>query len=87
VVDIIGYIAGILVMISFLPQLIKTIRTKSAKDISMGMLWICLCSNTLYITYGLMLSLWPIVITLAIANLIVVSQIFYTIKYRKAAIN
>ena len=38
IVTAIGYVAGTLTTISFLPQLIKTWRCKSAKEISWAML-------------------------------------------------
>jgi MtN3 and saliva related transmembrane protein len=39
----IGYIAGTLATIAFAPQLIKALKTKSTKEISLMML---LCSTT-----------------------------------------
>jgi MtN3 and saliva related transmembrane protein len=48
-VDVIGYLAGFLAMVSFLPQLVKTIRTKSAKDPSLAMLLLTLATNVLYL--------------------------------------
>jgi MtN3 and saliva related transmembrane protein len=35
--DALGLIAGVLTTISFLPQVIKTWRSRSAKDLSLGM--------------------------------------------------
>lgn len=49
-IDILGYIAGIIVVISLLPQAVKSWKTKSTKDIS---LW-------RYIIYSLGLILWII---------------------------
>jgi hypothetical protein len=34
---IVGFIAGVLTTVSFLPQVLKTVRTKSTRDISLGM--------------------------------------------------
>ncbi len=44
-VDLIGYIAGFLAMLTFLPQVIKTLRTKKADDISLWMLFLTLFAN------------------------------------------
>ena len=41
-ITIIGLVAGSLTTISFLPQAIKTWRSKSAKDISLAM-FLCFC--------------------------------------------
>lgn len=81
-VDAIGYLAGILNMIAFLPQLIKTARTRKADDLSMVMLAISFITLVLYIVYGLMLNLVPVVITLSIALVILIAQIALTLKYR-----
>jgi len=33
-VEFIGYLAGFIAMVSFLPQVVKTLRSRSAQDIS-----------------------------------------------------
>jgi len=81
-VDSIGYIAGVFAMISFLPQVIKTLRTKKADDISLLMLIITLITNVLYEIYALFLNLKPIIIMLGILNCIVLLQIFLTLKFK-----
>ena len=81
-IDAIGYIAGFLAMITFLPQLIKTARSKKAGDISMLMLLLTLAANVLYVIYGAMLRLYPIVIMVGIMTCTVVLQIVLTMKYR-----
>ncbi len=80
--DIIAYIAGFLAMITFVPQVIKTMRTKKADDVSIIMLLLTLITNILYITYGVILDLYPIIVTLGIMSIIVLLQIYLTIKYR-----
>jgi len=82
-IDLIGYIAGILGVISFIPQLIKTIKTQQADDISMGMLWLFMLTNVLYIIYGLALSLIPIVVTLLFSSAIIATLMFLTRKYSR----
>jgi MtN3 and saliva related transmembrane protein len=82
VIDAIGYAAGILAMITFLPQIFKTMRTRRSADISMTMLLLTLATNLLYVAYGAMLRLYPIVIMVGIMSCTVVLQIMLTIKYR-----
>jgi MtN3 and saliva related transmembrane protein len=83
IVEIIGYAAGIIAMVSFLPQFIKTLRTKKANDISIYMLILTLTTNILYIIYGILLQLYPIIIMIGIMTCIIVLQIIFTIKYKK----
>ncbi len=84
-IEAIGYIAGFLAMITFLPQLIKTVRSKSADDISMLMLLLTLATNVLYIIYGALLRLYPIVIMVGIMTCTVILQILLKMKYRNDA--
>ncbi len=82
-VEFIGYLAGFLAMISFVPQVVKTIRSKCAEDISLLMLLLTLTTNLLYVVYGIALHLTPIVIMIGIMSGIIVLQIGLTLKYRK----
>ena len=82
--DLIGYCAGFIAMITFLPQVIKTVKTKKAEDISLTMLLLTLSANTLYIIYGIMLNLYPVIIMLCIMTCIVILQIGLTLKYSKS---
>ncbi|MEK6915338.1 MAG: PQ-loop domain-containing transporter [Nanoarchaeota archaeon] len=50
ITDIVGYVAAIMGTLIMFPQLIKTIRTKSAKDVSMGMLIVFLINCFLWVT-------------------------------------
>jgi len=83
-VDFIGYLAGFLAMISFLPQVIKTIKTRSVHDISLSMLMLTLATNILYLVYSTALSLTPITVMISIMTCIVLLQIVLTIRFRKA---
>ena len=58
-IDLIGYIAGIFLTLSFLPQVVKTYRAKDARDVSMGMLLLMAASGVGYEIYSWMLELWP----------------------------
>ena len=78
-VDTIGYLAGFLAMISFFPQVIKTLRTRRTDDISMGMLLLTLITNILYIIYGSYLELYPIIIMIGIMTCVVILQITLTL--------
>jgi MtN3 and saliva related transmembrane protein len=82
-VEFLGYLAGFLAMISFVPQVVKTIRRRSAQDISLTMLLLTLITNLLYVGYGLALHLTPLVIMIGIMSGIIALQIGLTLKYRK----
>jgi len=81
-VDIIAYIAGIILMVSYLPQLIKTFRSKSAEDLSYLMLSATLLSSILYEIYACFLNLTPVIIMNGIFIISVFIQLFLKITYR-----
>ena len=55
-VELIGFVAGILVAISVLPQVIKSWKTRSTKDVALAWSVINLSGQTLWIVYGVQIS-------------------------------
>ena len=54
-IEFFGYFAAILTTTAFLPQLIKTIKTKKADDVSTITLIMFICGVCSWIRYGLSL--------------------------------
>jgi MtN3 and saliva related transmembrane protein len=54
--EVIGIIAGALSCTTFLPQVIKTWRSKSTKDVSLTMFLIASAGTTLWLIYGIMIN-------------------------------
>ncbi|MCP9752143.1 SemiSWEET family sugar transporter [Ferruginibacter sp. HRS2-29] len=80
--DIIGYIGGIFSSVSFLPQVIKIWKTKSATDLSMPTLLLLTCNVTLWLSYGISISNRPLWITNAIVLSMVLAMIYFKIRFR-----
>ena len=80
-ITLLGLLAGTLTTISFVPQLLKTWRTKSAKDMSLPML-ISFCAGVfLWLVYGILLPSTPVIvanfITLILALMILGLKLRY----------
>ena len=58
-IDFIGYIAATCTTLSFLPQLVRVLRLRSARDISLGMFLIFSTGTAFWLTYGLLLHSKP----------------------------
>lgn len=58
-----GLIAGTLTTISFLPQVWHTWKTRSAKDLSLGMLSIFTLGIALWLVYGLWMQAPPLILS------------------------
>ena len=54
--EVIGIIAGALSCTTFLPQVIKTWKSKTTKDISLTMFLIASLSTTLWLIYGILIN-------------------------------
>jgi len=64
--DIIGYAAAVLTTVSFVPQALKTWRTRDVSGISLGMYAVFTVGVALWLLYGLLLRAWPVVVANAI---------------------
>jgi MtN3 and saliva related transmembrane protein len=73
--DLIGYAAGLLLALCFLPQVVKTVRVRHADDVSMGMLLLTLGSAILYEIYAWRLSLMPVVVMNGVFGVLVLLEI------------
>ena len=61
--EIVGIIAGALSCTTFLPQVIKTWKSKSTKDVSLTMFIIATISTSLWIIYGILIHSFSILAT------------------------
>ena len=81
-VDIFGYFAAILTTTAFLPQLIKTLKTKKADDVSLTTLVMFIIGVLSWIIYGYKISSTPILIanliTLILNLLILISKVYFS---------
>ncbi|MCK9615885.1 MAG: SemiSWEET transporter [Candidatus Omnitrophica bacterium] len=78
---IIGIAAGILTTIAFLPQLIRAIKTKHTKDLSLVTFSLFGVGVFLWLIYGIMLSELPIILANAVTLVFVVLIAVMKIKH------
>jgi MtN3 and saliva related transmembrane protein len=79
-VDILGYVAGLITAFTFLPQVIKTWQTKSAKDVSLAMFLIALTNQILWLAFGILRNDQVIIITNAV--MLVMTSLMITLKLK-----
>ena len=83
-VEFFGYFAAILTTLAFLPQLIKTLKTKKAEDVSLITLIMFLTGVLSWIIYGYKISSTPIllanIITFFLNLLILIFKITFSKK-------
>ena len=60
--DVFGFVGASLTTISFIPQVVRVWRRRSAEDISTGMYVMFILGLLAWLGYGLMIGSWPILI-------------------------
>ena len=81
-VDILGYSAGAITSMTFLPQVIKTWKERSARDISLMMFLIAALNEIMWIIYGILKNDWVIVLTNAVVLVMSLTMIYLKFKYK-----
>lgn len=61
-IDLIGYFAAFCTTGAFVPQAWLTWKNKRADGVSLSMYFIMVTGVVLWMTYGIMLGAWPIII-------------------------
>lgn len=79
--EIVGFIAGILVASSLLPQVIKSWKTKSTSDISLGWSVTSLAGQIMWIFYGVLIASYSLVIMSSITLVMALSVFYLKLKY------
>jgi MtN3 and saliva related transmembrane protein len=84
--DFLGFVAGVITTISFVPQVVRTYRNKSGRDISLWMMLLFALGITLWLIYGLLLMSLPIIlanaVTLVLVMAILVLKLYYARNQR-----
>ncbi len=79
--EYLGYLGGILTTFCYIPQIIRVFKFKSAKDISLLFTVLMLAGVVVWLTYGILLSLGPLILWNSIALVIVGLLLFAKLKY------
>lgn len=82
----IGYIAGALTTIAFAPQLIKALKTKSTKDVSLLMLFCSTSGMALWLIHGIQVNDPAIVAANSISVLLAASLLGLKLKNDSASL-
>ncbi len=80
-VDWLGTVAGLCTTIAFLPQVLKVWRTRSARDISLGMYAILAIGIVFWLAYGWILGSWPVIIANGVTLVLVAVVIAMKLRW------
>lgn len=80
--NLLGLLAGTLTTASFLPQVIKTWRSRSAGDISLVMFALFSLGVLLWIVYGFTVGAVPVIVANVITLLLSLTILIFKIRYK-----
>ncbi len=77
----VGFIAGTITTLSFVPQVIRVYKTKSGRDISAWMMLLLASGTMLWLIYGILIGGVPIVaanaVTFTLVVIIFILKLYY----------
>ena len=85
VIDGIGYCAACLTTISFLPQLLRVLKTRSARDISLGIFSIFTLGTLCWLLYGLLSHAVPVFLANGVTLLLSGAILFLKLRFDRNA--
>jgi MtN3 and saliva related transmembrane protein len=68
---VVGFVAGCVTVVSFVPQVVRIWRTRQTRDLSFGTFALLGTGALLWFLYGLLTAAWPVVFTNAAVALLV----------------
>ncbi len=82
--SILGYTASAVTVFTFLPQVIKTWKEKSAKNVSLLMFIIAITNEILWVAYGVMRDDMVIILTNIVMMCMASFMIYLKLRYKNA---
>ncbi|MBM4171570.1 MAG: hypothetical protein FJ214_06870 [Ignavibacteria bacterium] len=80
-IELIGFIAGTFVAASLFPQVIKSWKTKSTKDISIAWTVINMIGQILWLVYGVAINSPSLIVMSGVTLLMTISMLTLKLKF------
>lgn len=77
-----GYVAATLTTLAFVPQAVKTLRTRDTRSISVQMYVVFTIGVGFWLVYGIVLRSWPMIIANIITFLLAASILAMKLRWR-----
>ena len=78
---VVGFFAGFVPTISFLPQVVKTWKTRSASDLSLGMFSVFSVGVLFWLVYGFLIQEPPMIIWNSVTLILVLAILVMKLKF------
>ncbi|MFH1142442.1 MAG: SemiSWEET family transporter [Candidatus Uhrbacteria bacterium] len=81
-IETIGYVAGVLIVVSLIPQVVQSWRTKETHDISLWRYILYTLGLALLVVYGFLIWSLPIALLNIVATFLATIILYLKIKYK-----
>lgn len=81
-IEILGLTAGTITSITFLPQVIRVWKTRSAKDLSLNMLLLLILGVAMWLIYGIILRDTAIIYTNSMVLAMGLLMLYFKLKFK-----
>jgi MtN3 and saliva related transmembrane protein len=82
-IDLVGHLGSLLSSITFIPQVYKTWKSKSAGDLSLLMMGIVFVSTIVWLIYGIGKGpLWPVIICNGVICALSLLLIYFKLTFK-----
>jgi MtN3 and saliva related transmembrane protein len=78
---LVGYFAGFLTTVAFVPQVLKTWKSKSASDLSLGMFSVFSLGVLCWLIYGILLAKPPMILWNAVTLFLALTLLVMKLKF------
>jgi MtN3 and saliva related transmembrane protein len=82
VTEFIGHAGAIISSLTFVPQVYQIWKTKRVHDLNLYMILIVTFSTILWVVYGYLKNLWPVMLCNAFICALSVIMLLFKIRYR-----
>lgn len=79
-VTLLGFLAGILTTVAFIPQVVKTWRSQSTQDISLAMFAIFTAGVLAWLVYGVLISDLPVILANSVTLVLAGTILFFKLR-------
>lgn len=81
-IQLIGLAAGMLTTIAFLPQVVKTWKSRSAKDLSLGMFSLFCLGVAMWLAYGFLVWDIPVIAANLCTLMLASTLLFFKLRFK-----
>jgi MtN3 and saliva related transmembrane protein len=80
-VEVLGFVAGSLTTLAYLPQVVKALRSRHTRDLSLPMYLILAAGVAGWLAYGLLIGSLPVILANAVTLVLVLLVLAMKLRY------